>query len=406
MTQRMCAKVKVDMTMEEKTNTTAKKKLVQRTAGPIKIQEKKSLWEESSSSEEEEDEKDIERVKMTRKRLIIRLELEKLQTPIAEMAEKFEKATSRIVEYKKSLGSTQSANYVLLWCLNMENMISFFKQLQLEAGWKNSTASNYWRTVMTVAECVNMTPSKEHRLYWKWLEETVGPADVTVAMKMIVAREVWRELSHSPRVKIWFGLCWLLAQRPPDLLQLETNEFYVTQNNNNCVLLLRLVKGKTIGRLGPYTLAIKMPTPLSDLVIEMWEEATRREEKFLFGGSEDWVRMTMCLAATLKPLGLNQRSIRRGSAQTLALSEVRPSLSEMKRLLRHGRDEQRQTGEYLGHGLCQRAWHERMIELTDVTNLIFSDGFESLDTQSLPQHPMRLGAYMQKMWQEDSTIGN
>jgi hypothetical protein len=319
---------------------------------------------ETSSDEEEET------GKMTRARVISRLEIAGVTTSaLQSMTERYEKAIVPLIPFRPGLGATTMKNYVLLWTLDVSSMVPFFRETMLESSLKTSTQSNYWRCAMTAGKVLGMEETNEMRVFGRWLETQIGPADVTKPMTIETAQLIFHTLISKEqfRAAVWMGVSWATAQRPPDILRLRVAEVYLITNlgvdvlYKDCVAL-RIVEGKTTSRLGPYSVFLPAPHPFTALFMLIVSEALKRNEEYVFGEVRDQSLLTIILRKEMTG-GLNQRSIRRGAAQLVAMAG-RPTLPEMRRILRHGQDPEKMTMGYLGHGLCAAEWQIRQLQLT------------------------------------------
>lgn len=200
-----------------------------------------------------------------------------------------------------------------------------------KAKWRWSTREMYFTALLAAMQALEISPTLADKRNLKWLKAQTMKEIPNAATPMTVQQAC---CLPDDFVSWAIQLGFFLGQRLSDIVLLHSQRITIA----GPFLALTLVEGKVIPKIGPFTLFLPLRCWLSQRILSM---KTRREVGYLFPTE------TLQVAAfRLHSMGLENRSVRRGGLQAMALQGW--PISTLLQFSRH-RD-QPMLMKYLEHG--------------------------------------------------------
>ncbi len=206
-----------------------------------------------------------------------------------------------------------------------QSLIARFEKLRKQRNWKLSTTLTYVGTLFGAARSPFVTSvvpqlgswleSRRFENYCKSLRTQV--LSETVNFPKAATREMVTALiakASSVELKVVLILLWTFAARLSDLLKLRV----CNVNVNGRVVMAKWVEGKGVSaRQQAFTTAAVIPLPYAEMIKS---HLTARAYEHHVWPEHDWKTIRQELATLWKKKGLEARSFRRGSLQTMAMA--------------------------------------------------------------------------------------
>ena len=261
----------------------------------------------------------------------------------------------RASAYRRSGSEFQSVQLRFLPFAQLHPLLRFdvFNTISEQKAWRWSTRETYWGTIISMLR-VCQIPICDHDgknlAYLKAKAQTELPSTAPPMLEIHIF------MLRVDKISLLIIITFFLGQRISDMAIAQLPHIRVMGH----FIAITLVEGKVIPRIGPYTLFISSSTFYGQAMLHLMQQ--RAGEKFL------WEPGTLAEATVrLHEMGLENRSVRRGGLQQMAMLRWPPHV--ILRFSKHV--DEPMLMKYLGHG--QVVLHDALTMIA-VQNTMWTPG--------------------------------
>ena len=203
--------------------------------------------------------------------------------------------------------------------------------------WKFSTRASYWIALHTAMEIAGVQPTPTDHRNMKWLESKAKqelPDQAPPLLVRHVERLAYDLILHfSDEAIILILVTWILGQRISDMILIDWRWIRVlTTTYGQQFLIITLIEGKVINRIGAYSLSLDLNSPIAQAILTLahkkWTEfhgsrrllTQHKDSRISFRLFDE--RTMNNVRIILHEVGgpeMQLRSVRRGGLQHMAL---------------------------------------------------------------------------------------